>query len=42
MRWREKGASAVISLRSLVITGGRWEQFWDKVNHYGVPQAACI
>jgi hypothetical protein len=40
MRWKDKGASAVISLRSLVITDGRWEQFWDKVNHYGVPRAA--
>jgi hypothetical protein len=40
MRWKDKGASAVISLRSLVITYGRWEQFWDKVNHYGVPRAA--
>ncbi len=40
MRWKDKGAGAVISLRSLAITEGRWEQFWDKVNHYGVPRAA--
>lgn len=40
MRWKEKGAGAVLSLRSLVLTNSRWDQFWDKINQYGVPAAA--
>jgi len=37
MRWKEPGAAAVISLRSLELTDGRWEQFWDKISRFGVP-----
>lgn len=37
MRWKEKGAGIVLSLRSLVKSRGRWEQFWSKVNQYGFP-----
>jgi hypothetical protein len=40
MRWKEKGASVVLSLRALVLTEQRWEQFWGKVNQYGFPVAA--
>ena len=40
MRWMEKGASIVLSLRALVLTKERWEQFWGKVNQYGFPVAA--
>lgn len=36
MRWKGEGASAVIALRALEITAGRWEQFWQKVDRYGV------
>lgn len=37
MRWKENGMKAVMSLRALVLTKGRWQQFWDKINQYGVP-----
>jgi len=37
MKWKEKGASAVIALRSLVLTNQRWGQFWDKINQFGIP-----
>ena len=40
MRWKEKGAGVVLSLRALVLTEQRWEQFWGKVNQYGFPVAA--
>lgn len=40
MRWKEKGASIILSLRALVLTSTRWEQFWDKLNQYGFPVAA--
>ena len=39
MRWKEKGASVVLSLRALVLTEQRWDQFWSKVNQYGFPVA---
>ena len=37
MRWKEKGASIILSLRALVLTSTRWDQFWSKVNQYGFP-----
>jgi len=40
MRWKEKGASIILSLRALVLTSTRWEQFWDKLNQYGFPVGA--
>jgi hypothetical protein len=40
MKWREKGASLVLTLRALVLTKDRWKQFWSKINHYGFPLAA--
>lgn len=40
MRWKEKGAAAVISIRALTHTTGRWEQFWQKVDRYGIRAAA--
>jgi hypothetical protein len=40
MKWVEKGAGMVLSLRSLVLSTGRWEQFWSKVNQFGFPVAA--
>ncbi|MCC6418395.1 MAG: hypothetical protein IT429_09155 [Gemmataceae bacterium] len=36
-RWWEEGAAAVLSLRALSYTAGRWEQFWAKVDRYGFP-----
>lgn len=40
MRWKNKGATSILSLRALVKSDGRWEQFWNKVDHYGLPVAA--
>lgn len=37
MRWKDKGARAILSLRALVKSSGRWEQFWNKVNQWGFP-----
>jgi len=37
MRWKEKGAAVVLSLRSLIRSTGRWQQFWEKINQYGFP-----
>lgn len=37
MRWKEAGARVVLSLRALVLTEGRWTQFWQKINQYGLP-----
>jgi hypothetical protein len=39
-KWVEKGARIVLSLRALVLTKDRWDQFWKKVNQYGIPVAA--
>jgi hypothetical protein len=40
MRWTERGASVILSLRALVLTPTRWSQFWSKLNQYGFPVAA--
>lgn len=37
MRWKTHGAGAVISLRCLNQTNGRWEQFWKKSQEIGYP-----
>lgn len=37
MRWKHKGVRLVLSLRELVQTEGRWEQFWAKIDQYGAP-----
>jgi hypothetical protein len=37
MRWKETGAAVVLSLRTLVLTPNRWQQFWNKLNQYGLP-----
>lgn len=37
MRWKDKGASVILSLRTLIKSTGRWAQFWAKVNQYGFP-----
>jgi len=38
MRWKEEGAAAVIALRCLSKSTGRWAQFWEKIDRYGVPE----
>ena len=40
MKWTTRGAGAIISLRSLVLTKGRREQFWNRLDHHGFPVAA--
>jgi hypothetical protein len=36
-KWKEDGAAGVLSLRTLIYTEERWEQFWAKVDRYGFP-----
>ena len=36
MRWKTKGAKVVLSLRALVQTTDRWQQFWDRIIQFGV------
>ena len=40
MRWKDAGAAAVLSVRCLTYTTGRWGQFWGKINREGYPVAA--
>jgi hypothetical protein len=40
MRWKEPGAAAVLSVRCLTYTTGRWSQFWARIDQYGFPVAA--
>ena len=35
MRWKNQGAGIILSLRSLLQSGDRWDQFWNKINQYG-------
>lgn len=41
MRWKTKGAKVVLSLRALVQTTNRWQQFWDKIVQFGVRYQAA-
>ena len=38
MRWTPEGAQIILSLRALALTETRWEQFWQKINQYGVSE----
>jgi hypothetical protein len=40
MRWKQQGAKVILSLRALIQSKGRWEQFWNKVDQFGVP--VCV
>ncbi len=40
MKWKEPGAAAVLSVRCLTYTPGRWDQFWSKIDRNGFPVAA--
>ena len=35
MRWKEKGKKVVLSLRALMQSKGRWQQFWDNIDQFG-------
>ncbi len=39
MKWKDKGAAIVLSLRCFD-KSNRWDQFWDKINQYGIPLTA--
>ena len=34
-RWKQEGASAVLSIRALKLTLGRWTAFWKRLSQYG-------
>jgi hypothetical protein len=36
-RWKDGGAIAVLSIRSLRLTPGRWQEFWKNIDKYGCP-----
>ena len=40
MKWKEEGASVVLTLRCLNYSDQRWEQFWNKIDRYGFSLAA--
>ena len=42
MKWGEKGARLVLSLRALVCTASRFEQFWDRINSVGLSGLGTI
>jgi hypothetical protein len=35
MDWLERGASIILRRRALVLSQGRWLQFWDKIDQCG-------
>lgn len=37
MRWKEEGASMLLTLRALICSTGVWDDFWAKINNYGFP-----
>lgn len=41
MRWTTQGAQVILSLRALLLSETRWEQFWRKLDQYGVPKIAA-
>ena len=36
-RWKDDGALAVLSIRALRLTTGRWEELWRNSDQYGCP-----
>ena len=36
-RWKDEGALAVLSIRGLRLTPGRWQEFWRNIDQYGCP-----
>ena len=35
MRWKKRGVQMVLTLRALVQSNDRWNQFWSKIDRYG-------
>lgn len=40
MRWKNTGMKVILSLRAIIKTRDRWEQFWKKIDEFGVPLVA--
>lgn len=40
MKWKDRGSAIVLSLRTIAQTEGRWNQFWQKIDQFGLPKAA--
>lgn len=38
MKWKQRGADTVLTLRSMVLSGKRWDEFWRKVSQYGLSK----
>lgn len=38
-RWKDHGASSVLSLRALKLTTGRWDQFWNYIMRHGSTES---
>ena len=36
MKWKQRGAEAVLCLRSLNHSSDRWGQIWGKISRYGI------
>jgi hypothetical protein len=36
MKWTDKGARTVLALRCFNKSDGMWEQFWNKIDRYGM------
>ncbi len=36
MKWKQTGVATVIRLRCLILTDGRWQQFWNKISQFGI------
>jgi len=39
-RWKDQGATMVLTIRSLHMTVDRWNQFWSKYSQYGYQKAS--
>ena len=40
MRWKPQGSKVILSLRALIQSSGRWQQFWEKVDQFGTQ--VCV
>jgi len=41
MKWTRGGAENTLTLRALTKSGGRWEQFWQKVTQFGFAKISA-
>jgi hypothetical protein len=40
MRWKSQGTKVILSLRALIQSAGRWQQFWNKIDQFGAQ--VCV